>query len=127
MERKEALRLQSVLPSERQLRQQEMEFYGFIHFSINTFTGREWGDGTEDPALFAPKNLDCRQWASMLKTLRRRRQNRLGQGKKVTATDERYFRRTEEYLYSELAMALGKKKSEMEEFISLCIRKREQA
>lgn len=66
MERKEALRLQSVLPSERQLRQQEMEFYGFIHFSINTFTGREWGDGTEDPALFAPKNLDCRQWAKAM-------------------------------------------------------------
>ena len=81
----------------------------------------------EDAYKAALRSLDCRQWASMLKTLRRRRQNRLGQGKKVTATDERYFRRTEEYLYSELAMALGKKKSEMEEFISLCIRKREQA
>ena len=81
----------------------------------------------EDAYKAALRSLDCRQWASMLKPLRRRRQNRLGQGKKVTATDERYFRRTEEYLYSELAMALGKKKSEMEEFISLCIRKREQA
>ena len=67
MERKEVLRLQGVRPSGRQLRQQEMEFYGFIHFSINTFTGREWGDGTEDPALFAPPDLDCGQWARAMK------------------------------------------------------------
>ena len=67
MERKEVLRLQGVRPSGRQLRQQEMEFYGFIHFSINTFTGREWGDGTEDPALFAPQDLDCGQWARAMK------------------------------------------------------------
>ncbi len=77
----------------------------------------------EDTYKAALRSLDCRQWASMLKTLRRRRKNRLRQGKKVTATDERYFRRTEEYLYSELALALGKQKSEMEDFISACLRK----
>lgn len=75
----------------------------------------------EETYKAALRSLDCRQWASMLKTLRRRRRSRLIQGKKVTATDERYFRRTEEYLYSELAMALGKQKSEMEDFIAACL------
>ena len=42
-------RLIAVRPNERQLRQEEMEFYGFVHFSMNTFTGKEWGDGTDSP------------------------------------------------------------------------------
>ena len=48
-----------------------MEWYrrgrtAFLHFTVNTFTDREWGDGTESPALFAPTALDCRQWARVL-------------------------------------------------------------
>ena len=35
----------------------------FVHLCINTFTGREWGDGTESPEIFQPARLDCRQWA----------------------------------------------------------------
>lgn len=50
-------------PSPRQLAWQAMEYYGFIHFTVNTFTGAEWGDGSEDPRIFAPSSLDCRQWA----------------------------------------------------------------
>ena len=51
------------LPSGPQLRWQNLEYCAFIHFTINTFTGREWGDGSEDPKLFNPTRLDCRQWA----------------------------------------------------------------
>ena len=51
------------LPSPRQLAWHEKPFYGFVHFSPNTFTGLEWGCGDEDPAIFAPTALDCRQWA----------------------------------------------------------------
>ncbi|HZD06578.1 MAG TPA: alpha-L-fucosidase, partial [Longimicrobiales bacterium] len=51
------------VPSPPQLRWQRDERALFIHFGMNTFTGREWGDGTEDPALFAPEALDARQWA----------------------------------------------------------------
>jgi len=56
-----------VVPSPRQLAWQELEFYGFVHFGINTFTGQEWGTGSENPALFNPAKLDCRQWAKVFK------------------------------------------------------------
>ncbi|MFH1765755.1 MAG: alpha-L-fucosidase, partial [Gemmatimonadota bacterium] len=53
----------SPTPSAEQIRYQEMELAGFIHFSINTFTDREWGFGDESPDLFAPTDLDVDQWA----------------------------------------------------------------
>ncbi len=52
------------LPSERQLAWQEMEYYMFVHFGPNTFTNVQWGDGNEDPKVFAPTALDCDQWAA---------------------------------------------------------------
>ena len=57
----------AVRPSERQLIFNEMKYYNFIHFGINTFTGREWGDGTENPKSFTPKQLDTDQWCRILK------------------------------------------------------------
>ncbi len=60
-------RLAQVVPSQRQLALQQLEFYAFVHFTVNTFTGREWGDGTEDPAIFCPTELDPGQWARTAK------------------------------------------------------------
>lgn len=59
--------LVSVKPSSRQLAWQTLEFYGFIHFGMNTMTNREWGEGNEDTALFKPTDLDCDQWVKSMK------------------------------------------------------------
>ena len=60
-------RLIQVTPSPRQLALQQMEFYAFVHFTVNTFTDKEWGDGTEDPAIFNPVKFDARQWVEAIK------------------------------------------------------------
>jgi alpha-L-fucosidase len=54
-------------PSRPQLDWQRDELAIFLHFGVNTFTDREWGDGKEDPAIFAPSRLDARQWARAAK------------------------------------------------------------
>ena len=51
------------VPSPSQLEWQRDELALFLHFGVNTFTNREWGDGTESPSIFAPAKLDARQWA----------------------------------------------------------------
>ena len=55
------------VPSAAQLAWHHRELYGFIHFTVNTFTDREWGYGDEPESAFAPEALDCRQWVAAAK------------------------------------------------------------
>jgi alpha-L-fucosidase len=54
------------VPSDAQLRWHEMETNAFIHFTINTFTDKEWGFGDESPALFNPTSANVEQWITTL-------------------------------------------------------------
>ncbi|MEO7456431.1 MAG: alpha-L-fucosidase [Gemmatimonadaceae bacterium] len=55
------------VPSPAQLAWQQDELAMFLHFGVNTFTDREWGDGSESPGIFDPARLDARQWARSAK------------------------------------------------------------
>lgn len=68
MNRKELVeKLVKIVPNHNQLRQQQMEFYGFIHFGVNTFTGSEWGSGKEEPSIFNPTDFSTDNWAEIAK------------------------------------------------------------
>jgi len=55
------------VPNKRQMEWYRREKTIFFHFGMNTFTGKEWGDGTESPSLFNPTELDVRQWVKTIK------------------------------------------------------------
>lgn len=59
-------KLVKVVPYDRQIAYQSLEFYSFVHFGMNTMTGKEWGDGTESPQDFNPQNLDAIQWVKLI-------------------------------------------------------------
>jgi len=56
-----------VLPAERQVQIQYLELYGFLHFTVNTFTDKEWGYGDESEAAFNPTDFDADQIARAFK------------------------------------------------------------
>lgn len=60
-------RLVKVVPSKRQVSHQQMEFYSFVHFTVNTYTGKEWGDGTEPESIFDPVKFNAMQWVEAIK------------------------------------------------------------
>jgi alpha-L-fucosidase len=55
------------VPSERQMAWHELGYYMFVHFTVNTFTDKEWGYGDEAESVFNPSEMDCRQWARAAK------------------------------------------------------------
>ena len=64
------------------------------------------------------KSCECKDWVKIIKTLYLRKKERIAQGKKTTAMDEKYLRMAEENLYTELSLALGVPKEKMEEHIA---------
>ena len=63
-----ALEPYGACPTPQQVAWQQMEMNLFCHFGPNTFTGAEWGDGTEPEDIFNPTDLDCRQWTATART-----------------------------------------------------------
>jgi alpha-L-fucosidase len=55
------------VPTKSQLEWQQCETNAFLHFTVNTFTGKEWGDGTEDPAIFNPTSFNADSVVAPLK------------------------------------------------------------
>lgn len=64
------------------------------------------------------RSSECRNWIRIMKTLYHRKQERVSQGKKVTATDERYFKLAEDNLYTEFSISLDIPKKEIEGYIT---------
>ena len=56
------------VPTARQLKWNQTEFYAFFHYGMNTYTNKEWGDGSESPSTFAPTAVpNPRQWLEAVK------------------------------------------------------------
>lgn len=67
------------------------------------------------------KRCDCECWISIIKTIESRKKERLAQGKKITATDDRYYRLAADQLCSELAFVLELEANVIEEKIKSAI------
>lgn len=72
------------------------------------------------------KSCECKEMIRIIKTIYLRKKEREAQGKKVTATDEKYLKMAEENLYSELAMLLGVPKNRMENYITVRLKRKQE-
>ncbi len=54
----------SIVPNRRQLLIQEMKYYAFVHYTVNTFTNKEWGNGKESEQVFNPTDQNTDQWCA---------------------------------------------------------------
>jgi len=80
----------------------------------------------EEQYKSAMKTCDSREWIRIIKTLWLRGKERSRKGKQSTSVDSRYLKAAEDYLYTELSVALGKEKESMEAYITNRIRTMEQ-
>ena len=67
------------------------------------------------------RSNNCKAWVQLIKTIYRRKENRMMNGYKATALDSRYFSLAETSLYGELAVALNKPREEIKSYIPGCI------
>lgn len=65
----------------------------------------------------AIKSCDCKEWIRIINTVLKRKEERLAQGKKMSACDERYLKSAQDNLYGEFAVSLNLEKDEVEEYI----------
>lgn len=61
-------RITQVVPDKRQIYFQNLGYYNFIHFGLNTFTKKEWGSGKVNPKVFTLTDIDTDKWAKQLKS-----------------------------------------------------------
>lgn len=57
----------SIVPNRRQLLIQEMKYYAFVHYTVNTFTNKEWGNGKESEQVFNPTDQNTDQWCAAIR------------------------------------------------------------
>ena len=67
------------------------------------------------------RTCDPHKFVSIIKTIYARKQQRISEGKKVTASDEKYFQMAEDKLYGELAIALEIEKNQVREYVIGCV------
>ena len=64
------------------------------------------------------RKCDCRELIRIIKTIYQRMQHRIAEGKKITASDEKYFHLAEDRLYGEFAIILGIDRNQVRDFIA---------